>query len=1226
MKIEATRRSDPTSLRLLAALALLFAGFALPPAVPTARAADVGVPVASGPTVESIETKIADLTRDTRLEAAIKSQVLDSYTNALSWVRAAGEKQKVAADFINARTAIPGLLAELEASRTNAVPAPELPAAAAPTNAPLKSLETTLTTTLSGLAEAEAKLTRFRDEPARRGARSIELASSLTEVKGKLGEQPSAPAAATPDDPKPEVTAAASVLAAARKLSLTAEVKAAEEEQRYLESSADLVAAQTDHAARTVTRLSEQAEALRQTIAARRRVEGRAALAEAEQLQQGGSSIVSGVPWLEAMASENLRIAARRTGPESIASRIETASMSLQALRVETAVLDERFDAVERRVQALERANRSIDDATGLLLRRTRATLLDASDLRSRNRITQDQISSAQLELFDLQDDRAPLNDLPGRAKRLVDEATPRVDPERRQEFEAAATQLLEARRDYLDGLIGDYNALLKTLLDLDTTQRSLLRRGASIAAFVDERILWIRSAPRYSTVNFAARGEAFRARFPVEGWEALARFLRDDFRQSMAPILMAVGLFAFLLILRRRIGSALDQAAAEATQARSGSFRPTANAFLGTVVLSITFPLLAGFLGWRLTGVLDEAPFAPFIRSVGDGLLGMSVVLATLEFYRHACRPNGLAEAHFGWARQNTRLAHRNLAWLTVVMIPLAFFIGAIEGRNQEASFGQLFFMLAMLALALFAHRLLHPVRGLGLFAEGGGGKRLARLVYLAVISVPLGLGLAAWFGFYYTTLELAWRFEATVWLILGVLLIHAMILRWFVLVRRRWALEQARKRRAAQLESKDNGTPDSAVEAPPVEPEITFYELNLQTRSLIRLFVTLLIVGGLWATWSGVFPALNTFKRIDVWQLEGPAVTAKAEAAPALDLVPGVPKSPGVADEGSGAVAPKTTRPLRTSVTVADLFWFGIVVILVIAGIRNIPGLLELTVLSRLELQAGVGYAISTVVRYLIGLVGVIVGFGLLGVSWSNVQWLAAAVTVGIGFGLQEIFANFVSGLIILFERPIRVGDIVTVGDVSGNVTKINIRATTVTDWDRREFIIPNREFITGKVLNWTLTDPVTRVLLTVGIAYGSDVGLAEKLLLKIADESPYVMKDPAPRAIFWGFGDNSLEFRLYVHIPKRNIYLEMLHGLTTSIDREFRAAKINIAFPQRDVHLHTSGPLQVELAGKSLPSAGEPEPAPHAKRSATGSSVGGDSKVIDVPGVTARPPSVP
>jgi len=290
--------------------------------------------------------------------------------------------------------------------------------------------------------------------------------------------------------------------------------------------------------------------------------------------------------------------------------------------------------------------------------------------------------------------------------------------------------------------------------------------------------------------------------------------------------------------------------------------------------------------------------------------------------------------------------------------------------------------------------------------------------------------------------------------------------------------------------------------------------------------------------------------------------------------------------------------TQPIaeQTSITIADLFWVLVVIALSIAGIRNLPGLLELAVLSRLKLEPGVGYAISTVIRYLIAVVGIAIGFGLIGIPWSKVQWLAAAVSLGIGFGLQEIFANFISGLIILFERPIRLGDIVTVGEVSGTVTKINIRATTVTDWDRREFIIPNKEFITGSLLNWTLSDPITRIVVPVGIAYGSDVALAEQLLLKIADENPIALKDPAPRAVFSGFGDSALDFRLYVHVPSRNRYLDLLHGLTTAIDNGFRQADIAIAFPQRDVHLHPAGPIEVTMATPTaVPEAASTESTP-------------------------------
>jgi potassium efflux system protein len=132
---------------------------------------------------------------------------------------------------------------------------------------------------------------------------------------------------------------------------------------------------------------------------------------------------------------------------------------------------------------------------------------------------------------------------------------------------------------------------------------------------------------------------------------------------------------------------------------------------------------------------------------------------------------------------------------------------------------------------------------------------------------------------------------------------------------------------------------------------------------------------------------------------------------------------------------------------------------------------------------------------------IVGAMTVFGSLGVSWDKLQWLAAALSVGLGFGLQEIFGNFVSGLIILFERPVRIGDTVTIGTFSGTVSKIRIRATTITDFDRKEVIIPNKAFVTERLINWSLSDTVTRVVIRLGVAYGSDLDKVKEVLLKAA-----------------------------------------------------------------------------------------------------------------------------
>ncbi|STV78988.1 potassium efflux system KefA protein / Small-conductance mechanosensitive channel [Klebsiella michiganensis] len=219
---------------------------------------------------------------------------------------------------------------------------------------------------------------------------------------------------------------------------------------------------------------------------------------------------------------------------------------------------------------------------------------------------------------------------------------------------------------------------------------------------------------------------------------------------------------------------------------------------------------------------------------------------------------------------------------------------------------------------------------------------------------------------------------------------------------------------------------------------------------------------------------------------------------------------------------------------------------------------------------MRQGASYAITTILNYAIIVIGAMTVFGSLGVSWDKLQWLAAALSVGLGFGLQEIFGNFVSGLIILFERPVRIGDTVTIGTFSGTVSKIRIRATTITDFDRKEVIIPNKAFVTERLINWSLSDTVTRVVIRLGVAYGSDLDKVKEVLLQAAHEHPKVMQEPAPSVFFTTFGASTLdhELRLYVRELRDRSYA--VDELNRAIDRLCRENNIDIAFNQLEVHL--------------------------------------------------------
>ena len=229
-----------------------------------------------------------------------------------------------------------------------------------------------------------------------------------------------------------------------------------------------------------------------------------------------------------------------------------------------------------------------------------------------------------------------------------------------------------------------------------------------------------------------------------------------------------------------------------------------------------------------------------------------------------------------------------------------------------------------------------------------------------------------------------------------------------------------------------------------------------------------------------------------------------------------------------------------------------------------------------KRTRLDRGGREAMVTVSGYTGVMLSFLIALGVAGISYTNLAIVAGALSVGIGFGLQNVVNNFVSGLILLFERPVRTGDWVVVGDTQGYVRKISIRSTQIETFDRADVIVPNSELIANKVSNWMLRDPWGRIKIPVGVAYGSDVAKVIEILLAVANEQEGVMKDQAgispPKVLFRQFGDSALEFELRCFIRNIDRMLDITSNLNIAIDKAFREAGITIPFPQRDVHVKT------------------------------------------------------
>jgi potassium-dependent mechanosensitive channel len=257
---------------------------------------------------------------------------------------------------------------------------------------------------------------------------------------------------------------------------------------------------------------------------------------------------------------------------------------------------------------------------------------------------------------------------------------------------------------------------------------------------------------------------------------------------------------------------------------------------------------------------------------------------------------------------------------------------------------------------------------------------------------------------------------------------------------------------------------------------------------------------------------------------------------------------------------------------VTVGRILFAGVLVYLAATASWLARAVVSARVTHGWGVERGVAESINALVHYAVITLGVLLALGALGMELQNFAIVAGALGVGIGFGLQNVVNNFVSGLILLFERPVRVGDTVEIGEEWGTIKKIGLRSTVVVTFSQSELIVPNGDLVSEKVTNWTLSNPVTRLAIPVGVAYGSDVQMVLQILVEAAPAHPAVVEEPAPVALFTGFGDSSLDFEVRVWVREIAARLPAKSAVLAEIDRRFREEGIEIPFPQRDLHLRS------------------------------------------------------
>ena len=721
--------------------------------------------------------------------------------------------------------------------------------------------------------------------------------------------------------------------------------------------------------------------------------------------------------------------------------------------------------------------------------------------------------------------------------------STTREEQLRLEEFEAiidpgddARDQLRSQRASLIRQLHKAVTEHIQALNEYFNTVSALQERIEAYKTLLQQRLFWLPSAPIVGANTLTELVEAvawFASQFQLD---PLNDAIGYSIQERGGAIAFLTILLALLLFKRSAVKRNLETNSRHVGNVRHDRIEHTVYAITNSALLALPGVLVLAIAALLLMEGND------FFAALSEGMSTAALVTLLLAFIYNVARKGGLGDTHFHWHIDSLRALRRELPFLLAVIIPITVIMpttGTPDGSQFVGSLGRLLFTAVSIALATFAHRTLSAVR-----ADRPESKHLLAL-HVLDIATPVLLVMASLLGYHYTALELEQNlFVSICWIAFNAMLFY-IGLRALSVRERRLTLVRLRENREAERKlAETREAAESSGEGVPQTldmPKMDLKDISQQSTSLLRILVAVIAITGLWLLWASLIPALQLFDNITLWTI-------------ATDLDGGDP----------------------LPITLGDLLLALFVGIGTVLAVRNLPGTLEVMALSRMNLEPGTGYAITTLTTYTLVLVGVVVFLGVIGVQWSKLQWLVAALGVGLGFGLQEIVANFVSGIILLFERPIRVGDTVTIGGITGTVSRIRIRATTLVDWDRKEQIIPNKTFVTQDLTNWTLSDSITRVVLQVGVAYGSDMDQVQKLLTEVALNNERVVDDPSPAVFCVSLGDSRVDFELRVFVKDPLDIMPLSHEINTAITRTLHEAGIEIPFPQRDIHVRDNGAL--------------------------------------------------
>ena len=742
------------------------------------------------------------------------------------------------------------------------------------------------------------------------------------------------------------------------------------------------------------------------------------------------------------------------------------------------------------------------------------------------------QIADLRVQIFDITQKRNELYDIDAYISKIEQDENKSFTPAEKTQL----TNLLTERRKVGSDLIKSLNNQLNLAISLELTQQQITQISDQIQSKLDQQSFWVKSNNPINLDWFKKLPMSLKAQFDGIGKKIGFPTNFDNLPYLLTYVFILFVIGGLIFKFKESIKQRLAVINGEINTLRSDSQWHTPLALFYTALLS-----LSGTLWFLATCQLLGFFFVKNPQEFWEWSLSMAGYWWFFSFILAILRPNGILVCHFGFTKESAASLQdvtKRIIVSVVLLLNTSIFSNVMDTGLANDVLGEINTIVALLfCIVIIAPRFIRTEKSLSSTTTDKRDRTIFKIVRILLQLVPVILIALIALGYYYTALNLITHIINTyiAWVVWS--LVRHTIYRGVTVASRRLAYRRLQeKRQQKQQDSSDASASDDVVVITEQEEGLDLNEVRSQLLRFADLFIWTALFAIFYYVWSDLVTVVSYLRDITLWQQ-----TSTTEA--------------GVVTE---------------TISLFNLIVALIIVVITYILVRNIQGILEILLFSRVKLSQGTPYTITTLLTYILVAVGGAWAFSTLGMSWSKLQWLFAALSVGLGFGMQEIFANFVSGIILLFERPIRVGDTVTINDVTGTVAKIRIRAITMIDPDRKEVIVPNKSFVTGQVTNWALSNTVTRLVISVGVAYGSDLELVKRLLLQAAHEQPSVLKDPEPRALFLTFGASTLDHELRVYVGQVSERNDTLDALNRRVNQLFAENNIDIAFNQLDIFI--------------------------------------------------------